>query len=275
MSAGTLINICLFAFSFKYFSESGKILHRGGDFMRYKLICCEVFLREACIVLADSPNTIDPEFTPKGAHDTPDYLRELIQRKIDEAEAHGGYDAILLGFGLCGNSTAGLTARSVPLIIPRAHDCCTIFLGSKERFTEHFMNNLSKEWSSTGYMERGESIRRESDISKMLGRDKSFQDLVESYGEENAEYIWETLHPDLHDNELVFIEIPETSHLGYCEKLKSIAQSEGRTVCVINGDMRLIRDLVSGNWRENEFLIVSPGKVIKAEYDYDNIVTAI
>lgn len=241
--------------------------------MKYKLICCEVFVREACMLIAGAQNTIDPEFTPKGAHSYSDYLRELIQRKIDETEEQGGYDAILLGYGLCGNSTAGLTARSIPLIIPRAHDCCTIFLGSKEKFMEHFKDNLSKEWSSTGYMERGESYLRENDMGKSLGIKTSYDEFVEQYGDENAKYLWETLHPESNDNELIFIEVPETAHLGYCEKLRAIASDEGKTVKVLDGDMRLIRSLVAGSWDENEYLIVPPGKTTKSAYDYEKVIT--
>jgi len=241
--------------------------------MKYKLICCEVFFREACLSLSRSKNTVDPEFTPKGAHDRSYFLRELIQQKIDETEEKGGYDAILLGFGLCGNSIEGLTARSIPLVIPRAHDCCTILLGSKEKFMEHFKDNLSKEWSSTGYMERGESYLRESEVGKSLGIEDSYSELVEKYGEENAKYLWETLHPEQGDNELIFIEIPETAHLGFCEKLKAKAAEQGKTVKVINGDMRLINNLIEGKWDEEEYLIVPPGKTVKAVYDYEKIIT--
>lgn len=240
--------------------------------MKYKLICCEVFMREACLAIASSPHTIDPVFTPKGAHEKSDYLRGLIQSKIDELEAEGEYDAVLLGFGLCGNSTAGIQARSIPLVIPRAHDCCTIFLGSKEKFSEYFGDNLSAEWSSAGYMERGDSYLRETDTGELLGLDKSYEDLVEMYGEENAQYLWETLHPNLHSNELIYIEIPETAHLGYQKKLEELALEQGKTVRILNGDMRLIRNLIDGAWNEKEFLIVPPGETIKAVYDKDEII---
>lgn len=243
--------------------------------MKYKFICCEVFMREACLAIANTNNTIDPEFTPKGAHEESKVLRELIQKKIDETEVQEEYDAILLGFGLCGNSTEGIRARSIPLVMPRAHDCCTIFLGSKEKFIEHFKDNLSKEWSSTGYMERGSSYLRDSDLDKTLGFRTSYEEFVELYGEENADYLWETLHPKIEDNELIFIDIPETSKLRYSEKLKEFAEKEGKTVKVLQGDMRLIRKLVDGEWDEEEFLIVQPGKMIKSQYDYEKVVSSV
>ncbi len=248
-------------------------LIREGVVLKYKLICCEVFVREACLAVAQTPHTVDPEFTPKGAHEKPDFLRKLIQKKIDATEEQGGYDAILLGYGLCGNSTVGIKAKSIPLVIPRAHDCCTLFLGSRERFVACFKDNLSEEWSSTGYMERGDSYLRETDTGKLLGMDKSYEEFVALYGEENAKYIWEALHPQSSSSELIFIDVPETSHLGYLEKLQGLAREEGKTVRVLEGDMRLIRELVQGDWNEKDFLIVPPGKTTKGVYDQDRVMT--
>ena len=47
---------------------------------------------------------------------------------------------MVLAYGLCGGVTAGLHAGSITLVIPRAHDFITIFLGSRDRYpgsTEH------------------------------------------------------------------------------------------------------------------------------------------
>ena len=98
--------------------------------MRFKMISCEVFARLVYHAAAKSPHILDIEFTELRSHVNPDKLRGQIQTIIDSTPDH--YDAILLGYGLCGNGTAGLKARSIPLIIPRAHDCCTIFLGSRQ-----------------------------------------------------------------------------------------------------------------------------------------------
>ena len=231
-------------------------------------------MRLACSSIAQSPHIVDPEFTKLGAHESPETLRKQIQDKIDEAGKKEGYDAVLLGYGLCGNAALGLRAGSIPLVIPRAHDCCTIFLGGKSRFIELFKDNLSAEWSSAGYMERSESYLRETDTGRMLGLDKSYDELVEQYGEENARYIWETIHPEPHGKELIFIEIPETSHLGYLHRMEELAGEEGKQVRVLDGDMRLIRNLVCGDWNTEDFLVVPPGCKIRAVYDHEKIITA-
>jgi hypothetical protein len=236
--------------------------------MKYKLICCEVFMRIACMEIAYTPNTIDPEFTKLGAHENPDNLRKSIQKKIDSIKDEDGYDAILLGYGLCGNSTAYLKAASIPLVIPRAHDCCTILLGSKDKFIENFEGRFSSMWSSAGYMERSSCYLRETEIGKMLGLDKDYQQLIEQYGEENAQYIWNTLHPGNEGDELIYIKIPELESLGYLEEFKKNAVAKSKNVRIINGNTNLIYKLINGKWTKDEFLIIPPGKSIAAVYDH-------
>ncbi|MFI5369626.1 MAG: DUF1638 domain-containing protein, partial [Spirochaetia bacterium] len=120
--------------------------------MVLKLIACEVFYREVCLCVATSPHRVDLEFTEKNAHERSDFLRSLVQSKIDTAESGSvAYDAILLGFGLCGNGVLGAAAKKTPLVLPRAHDCCTLFLGSRRAFKEHFSDNPSLPFSSVGY----------------------------------------------------------------------------------------------------------------------------
>lgn len=241
--------------------------------MRYKLICCEVFTREVCFSIFQSLNIIDIEFTSKALHEKPDVLRSTLQQIIDRTEEKGVYDAILLGFGICGNGTLGVKSNSIPLVIPRAHDCCTIFLGSKEKFYNNFKDNFSKEWTSLGYIERGTSYLHETDTGKMLGLDNSYEDFVEKYGEENAKYLWETLHPNKNDDEIIFIDMPEISREIQLKNIQNILEKDTKKIRILKGDIRILKNLVDGNWSEDEFLIVPPNMKIKACYDHDKILT--
>ena len=98
--------------------------------MNLKLLACEILYRETCAAVAQSRNRVDIEFLPKGLHDMG---QEGMNRRLQEELAaidQSQYDAILFGYGLCSNGLVGLTAMSIPLIVPRAHDCVTLFLGS-------------------------------------------------------------------------------------------------------------------------------------------------
>ncbi len=223
------------------------------------------------------------EFTEKGAHDKSDTLRSLIQDKVDAAErGPHPYDAILLGFGLCGNSVLGVKARSTRLVLPRAHDCCTIFLGSRKVFARHFKDNPSLPFSSTGYMERGgKAIHEATTLDFVPGVSKEYQDLVAQYGEENARYIYETLTASADsardgagDNRVVFIDVPEFSHLGFAEKCRAQAEAAGKSFVVLPGDMGLLRRMLHGEWDPEEFLVIEAGEKIGGVYDWDRIVRA-
>src|ERR1041384_3763384 len=101
--------------------------------MFLKVIACQIALREICHVGASARHTVDLEFVTQGLHDRPSAGREELQKRID-AVPPNKYDAILVGYALCGNITAQLTTAHTPLVIPRGHDCITFFLGSKERY---------------------------------------------------------------------------------------------------------------------------------------------
>jgi hypothetical protein len=242
--------------------------------MHLKLISCNVFQREASWCIVHSPHVIDPEFTELGEHARSAGLRQIIQERIDANEGSGKtYDAILLLFGLCGNATVGLQARKTQLVIPRAHDCCTILLGSRAKFTEHFGEAPSTPFSSVGYLERGDYFLRTNDEG-MAGvqTGDAFANLVEKYGEEDARYIWAEMHPDHGDKRAVFIDLPETSHLGYAAKFQAKAAAAGKEAVELPGNIRLIANLLNGEWDSNEYLIVPPAGAIDGVYDWDEVI---
>ena len=246
--------------------------------MRFKLIACEVFYREVCHCVAQTPHIVDFEFTEKGAHDKSDVLRELIQSRIDGAsEGEQKYDAILLCYGLCGNSTVGLVSRGTRFVIPRAHDCCSLFLGSKEKFKKYFGENLSQPFSSAGYMERGDGYLHDAEIGRFLGMSKTYEEYAQLYGEENAKYLVEAFKSSLdksNSDKAVYIEVPETAHLGFAEKCRKQAEAEGKEFVQLEGDIRLIRKLIHGEWDNDEFLVTGPRRRTVGVYDLDEIIRA-
>lgn len=220
------------------------------------------FFREVCRAAARSPNTLDLEFTAKDAHNESDQLRQQIQKHIDGAKDK--YDAILLCYGLCGSGTVGLRARASPLVIPRAHDCCTIFLGSRLKYKQYFADNPpSRPYSSLGYMERGGSgYINDTNLNRLLGLDKTFQEYVDLYGADNARYIRKHLQAKLalssHADKVVYIEIPENKHLGRSAVFEAQAAKDGKEFIKLRGSGRLVQNLIDGNWDTAEYLCVPP-----------------
>ena len=246
--------------------------------MLLKLICCNVFLREACLAIAHSPHIVDPEFFELGEHVRPDQLRNTIQARIDAAEQSAKqYDAILLLYGLCGNATVGLRARKTQLVIPRAHDCCTILLGSKQRFQEHFGDHPSRPFGSVGYLERGSYFVRTDQENRQIQYGDPFAALVDQYGEDNARYIWESMHPpglEGTNHQVAFIDIPETTPASAEQQFREKAAAEGKKYLYLKGSLDLIRKLLNGQWDAEEFLVVQPAEQTVGVYDWQEIIRA-
>ena len=240
--------------------------------MRLKLIVCDVFMREVCLLIAGSPHIFDLEFTERDSHNRSDDLRNILQGKIDAAVGKK-YDAILLGYGLCGNATVGLQARDTRIVLPRAHDCCTLFLGSKEKFHEHFKDNPSQPFSSPGYTERGDSPFHDSLLRGDRETDPKYIEYLEKFGEEKARYIYETMYGHVSDQKrLVYIEIPETRNAGYAEICRKRAEEAGMEFILLEGSLDLLRSLIQGDWKQEDFLILPPGRKTIGIYDWEKIV---
>jgi len=244
--------------------------------MKLKVIACNVFQREICLAIAESPHLIDVEFAELGEHVNSNGLRSRLQTRIDaiDREPHN-YAAIVLAYGLCGNATVGLRAHRTPLVIPRAHDCCTILLGSRARFSELFKDNPSTPFSSNGYLDRGDYyLRADGVITSADGVVQEYSTLVAEYGEENARFIWDSMHPkrEGESNRVYFIDIPEFAGLGHASRFQARAAGDGREVRTVPGDLGLIRRLLRAEWDPADFLTVEPGHEIAGVYDWEEII---
>jgi hypothetical protein len=54
------------------------------------------------------------------------------------------YDAVAFGYAPCGSGIVGLTARSIPVVAPRAHDRITLFMGSHQRYADYFLDKCGQ-----------------------------------------------------------------------------------------------------------------------------------
>ena len=225
-------------------------------------------------MVARSPHTVDAEYLPKALHDIGTTgMRERLQAVIDRV-TDPTYDAILIGYGLCNNGIVGLTGRDKRLVVPRAHDCITLFLGSKERYLEYFQNNGGVYFQTTGWIERGEAKGELSQLAvgKKLKTQQSFEEMVARYGEENAKYLWEELgNPEKHYSKMTFIEMGIEPNASFEQIAHEKADTRNWQFEKLQGDMGMFQRLVDGIWNDNEFLIVPPGRRLAAPYD-DGII---
>ncbi len=243
--------------------------------MFLKIIACEIAVRELYHVAARSLHLVDLEFLTQGYHDTPAKGQAEIQKRIDAVPA-GRYDAILLGYGLCSNILVGLTTPHTRLVIPRAHDCITLFLGSKECYQQCFTERPGTYYFTSGWLE---CAKRRGDKGSMwtgasvpasasLNFKGAYDQWVQKYGEEQAKYLMEEMsrwsnaytHGTLIDFDFL-------KHLKIQAQVRQICSDKGWEYGEIKGDLRLFEELVEGDWPEADFLIVQPGQKVVASFD--------
>ena len=249
-----------------------------------KLLACDIFHREMEEAVARSRNEIDLEFLAQGLHNEGSAkMCKALQEAVDRSSTAGGFDAVLLGYALCGNGLVGLQARSIPLIVPRAHDCITFFFGSRARYTEYFYGHPGTYFKTSGWMERvntdgcscsGDCCGGQLTFGTEPGMTVNYDELVAKFGEEDAKYVMEELSGHTRNySRIAYIEMG-VEPPGLEEKARAEAETSGWEFEKIAGDMSLIRRLVDGPWSEEDFLKVPPGWRIAQKYD-DSVVTAV
>ncbi len=215
-----------------------------------------------CTVVARSPHQIDVEFLPKGLHDIGGAkMCVKLQQAVDLAV---GYDAVLMGYALCGNGIVDLQARESPLVIPRAHDCIALLMGSRERYDQYFEANSGVYYRSTGWIERGKGLNQL--ISQRTMHDDTLAELIAKYGEENGSYLFEELHRYKNAySQLTFIETGVECDGRFERESRDEAAEKNWRFEKIAGSLDLFARLVNGKW-DDDFQIVPPGSKIVPSY---------
>ncbi len=225
----------------------------------FNVIACEALARPVYFYAAQSPHRINLTLQKIGLHDRPNSLREHLQKLIDQTTTTD-YDAILLTYGLCGRAIDGLVSRDLPLVIPRAHDCITLYLGSREAYTEQQNNQPGTYWYSQDYLERSGRYGENMALGSALPADlnNTYEAYVLKYGEDNAKYLMETLNGwQQHYKRAVLFE----SEFGVDEEIRQRAKAEanknGWQLESIPSNFRLIKKQIFGQW-DDDFLVVPP-----------------
>jgi hypothetical protein len=248
-----------------------------GSVMRLKAIVCQVFTREMEQVVRRSPHAVEVDVAPMGLHDLGAGMRAHLQERIDAAD-DCGYDAILLGYALCGRGTEGLRAGKTPLVLPRAHDCIGVLMGGHPTYLTYFENHPGTYYRSPGWTEfQAQGTRLEPAFTaqkSILGERRPLEELVAQYGAENGAFLFEQFNAyRKHYSGLTYIATGVAAEDAARSRARAEAEREGWAFNEVNGTLRLLERLVCGPWDAESFLVVPPGATIQATLG-DGIVDA-
>ena len=243
--------------------------------MRIKCLGCDALARLIYLSAAYSPHMVDVSLLRLGLHRSPADLQARLQSEIDAAsrertEGGFGYDAIVMAYGLCGKATAGLTARNIPVVIPRAHDCITLFLGGRGRYNEQHQKTPGTYWFAQDYIERGSLDGKKvvlGAVDNGFNVEEMYDEYVIKYGKDNADYLLEVLGGwQTHYQRAAYIDMGVGDGSAVEAQASEEAAKHGWAFERVTGDLVLIRRLLNGDWNE-DFLILQPGQKLGLSYD--------
>jgi len=219
---------------------------------RIALLACNVFEREIALHAAGAAHIAETRFFEVGLHDRPDKLRETLQEALDTLDARDDIDAVALAYGLCGCGTAGLQPRRHRFVIPRAHDCIAIFMGSKEFYAEQQQRCPTCYYYTPGW-------NRERRVPGPERLESLRADLSKQFDEDNVDFLIETEQEQwaTHDT-AYYVDLGTDDaemEAGYASRC---AKWLGWKFERMHGDPRLLRDLLWGNWDAGRFQIIEP-----------------
>lgn len=222
--------------------------------VKIALLACSVFEREIALLARGADHIVETRFFEIGLHDRPDEMRRLLQENVAAMDAMTDISAVTLACGLCGRGTAGLQVLRHKLVIPRAHDCITVFMGSKERYAEH-----QRLCPGCYYYTPGWNRNR-----RVPGPDRLETlriELAKRFEPDDVEFLIETERQQWaqHGN-AAYLDLGTADAESEAAHARSCAEWLGWNFERLKGDPSLLRDLLWCNWDNHRFQIVEPGQ---------------
>jgi hypothetical protein len=229
--------------------------------MRIAVITCAVLEAELEGLRSGMPQVVHVEILPQGLHNTPNILREKLQEAVDRVEAGTSAEAIVLGYGLCSRGVEGVRTKRCLLVLPRAHDCITLLLGSKERYAEYVKQYPGTYWYSPGWNKHHVPPGK-------LRYDLLRAQYVEKYGEDNADFLMESEQAWFRAyTRAAYVDVGIGATPADVEFTKECAKWLGWEFDRQRGDAALMRDMLEGKWDDERFLVLRPGETMKMTAD--------
>jgi len=220
---------------------------------RLALLACSVFEREITLHTCGAEHIAEVRFFEMGLHDRPDQLRATLQENLDAVDARSDIEAVVLAYGLCGRGTAGLRPLRHRLVIPRAHDCITVFMGSKEAYAEHQRRCPTCYYYTPGW-------NRERRVPGPQRLEMIKVELAKKFEPDEVEFLIETEREQwaMHDT-ATYLELGTSDAKAESAYAQKCAAWLGWKFEHQPGEPALLRDLLWGNWDAERFQIIEPG----------------
>ena len=220
------------------------------------LFICDVFEKELALVTAGASHIVEQRLFEIALHDRPEVMRTILQKAVTEFDERDDIEAIVFVYGLCGCGIVGLHSPRHRLVIPRAHDCRAVFLGSKEEFARR-----QEACPGCYFYTPGWNLAR-----RVPGPDRvAFlkESLAERFDPEDVEFLIDSEREMWASYDTAaFIDMGTPDGPRESDYTRQCARELGWNFEHIQGDLALLHDLVWGPWDEHRYQIIRPGQQI-------------
>jgi len=191
-------------------------------------------------------------FLDYALHVRPNLLLDRLQQLIDALPRPS---IVILGYGLCGNGTAGLRSGRHTLILPRTDDCIAVLLGSREKYASEFSASPGTYYLTKGWLESA---------SNPLVQ---FEEYQKQYDEETAWWLMDQQYANY--RRLVFVGHSQAEVEECRPRVRAIADFCRRwdmEYAEIIGTDAFVRRLVAAGLgpdpAREDLLVIRPGEVV-------------
>ncbi len=194
--------------------------------------------------------TIEIRYLEQNLHRTPELMPGIIQNEIDGLDYAS---QIVLGYGLCSNGVVGLVAPRQGLIIPRVHDCITLFLGSRQAYDEAFQERPGTYYLTPGWIAEGKDP---------LGYME--QEYTPKLGHETAE--WGIKEELKHYTHMVLIDTRVTDVIPLRKRAVENARFLGKHYQEVTGRHNYFQKILYGPYNLEDFVVIEPGGMVEQRF---------
>jgi hypothetical protein len=212
------------------------------------IVACRVMEPELSAIAEQLARPPAITYLEQSLHRTP---HQMPGRIMDALKTVPADHAAVLCYGLCANGIVGVTAPPGGLIVPKAHDCITFFLGSRAAYETIFTQTPGVYYLTPGWVAEGKDP-----IGIMRG------EYTERVGESAAEWV---MREELkHYRRITFIDTGAGDAPALREKARENARFFDMEYTELKGDPRFFRMMMEGPYDSGDFLFFPPGEVVTA-----------
>lgn len=238
--------------------------------MKTYCIACGVFRQDLQDIIPALPEAPEVEYLEGGLHAEPNLLRKELQSAIDKVP--DSFERIVLLYGVCGKGIVGLHSSKQTIIVPRVHDCISLFLGGTKEYRKQFSHKPGTYYISAGWYEeqvqpRGRRLQDKQKFPTSYADTLNEDVLSERFGKENSKAVTDFFDAwKKNYSRAVYIDTGSGSETLYADYARKMAEDNGWEYTRLEGSQSLIYQCFSStdnlSLSSDEILVVPPGREI-------------